>query len=286
MTDTPETPDVSEKPKEKREPFTFIIPTRPQPGEVLRYTLRSIWAHHPDATVWLAGSFPGWVDSDRVGHIQTDETGGKFGGIHAAFTAVLAHPEVAPEWVRCDDDTVLFAPLPRGFPAYARVQRIGEFVDALKEADPKRYPDHNAYVQGMQSQRRILNSWGYGDESPCFDSHTPMRFRSETLSAVFGRLEAEHPDHPPGHFRSIYGNVSGDAWVELTDPKLLRPQQRFSDDQLFGSTWRPSWGGRPGKQIRERYSDLTPFERLGPVEASRYRHRAGKYSRPVETNSR
>jgi len=284
MTEPDATPDAPVEAVE-RAPLTFVIPTRPQPGEVLRYTLRSIAVCEPSASVWLAGSFPDWVDPDTVGHIATVEGGGKFGGIAAAFNAVLQHPDLPDTWIRCDDDTVLFRPLPDPMPLWARVILIGEFVDALKEADPRRYPDHNAYVQGMRSQRRILNSWGFSDDSPCFDSHTPMMFHSGVLADMFGRLEAEHPEHPPGHFRSLYGNVHGGWWVPAPDPKLLRPQQRF-DDQLFGSTWPQSWGGRPGRQIRERYPDVCKFEKLGPVEASRYRYRAGKYSRPVARHTR
>lgn len=287
MTGIDETPDALEAPVEavKRAPLTFIIPTRPNPGEVLRYTLRSIAACEPSASVWLAGSFPDWVNPDTVGHVETVEDGGKFGGIAAAFNAVLAHPDVPDVWIRCDDDTVLFRPLPDPMPLYARVIPIGEFVDSLKEPDPKRYPDHNAYVQGMRSQRRILNEWGYSDESPCFDSHTPMMFDSRVLADMFARLAAEHPAHPVGHFRTLYGNVAGGPWETLPDPKLLRPQQRFQGDELFGSTWPQSWTGRAGQQIRDRYPVMCIMERHGPEVPSRYRH-ARKYSRPVAADPR
>lgn len=243
---------------------SVVIPVRdgrrPTP-DYLTWTLRSIDKNLPHTNVVLVGALPKWVDPAAVTHVPTLQGVHKFVNIGVNLQAALDHPDVTDQFTWFNDDMYILRPVDQ-VPLMHR-ETIGAFCERLNTHRHRaaHSTDHVAFVKGMQSQRWILRKWGFTDDEPCTDMHTPIPIDKARCVDVLARAQQTAPEHQLGHFRALYG--AGLPSQHLKDPKPSRKDFRVTDEtylSTYVSTWKD---GLVGQHIRALFPTPSKYEKKG-----------------------
>ena len=222
--------------------LTLVCPVRPgESNEPLRYMLRSVAAHLPEARVILAGHKPAWVQG--VEHVPVPQPRPDRSNVARILAAVCAHPSTPSEFMLVNDD--FFAMVPN--PPVPMVHN-GTLADLAGEPGWR----HGWYARALANTRGVLAEWGH--ESPLsYDRvHQPMPVVTEVMGEV---LDAAG-DVPVLH-RSLYGNTvgGGEAGVDAK-ARAAEPLQ----DLPWASTAPSSWNRQAGRAVRKAFPDPCRYE--------------------------
>lgn len=237
--------------------FIPVREARREP-DILRYTLRSIAECIPHRNVWVVGFAPSWL-SDEVRTIVTTQDGKKFDNIGKNLLAFLAHPEPADDVLFYNDDMICLEPI-ESVPLMA-TGTVDRRCDGLRVICN---PNHDAFVEGMLSQREILRAEGYDTSvTPCYDGHFPLQLDRAALLRRVVQVQGDHPKHPVGHFKMLtVPLLAGQITMYVTDPKIKGLDTSIPEGRLWVSTYAQSWRGRVGYQIRARFPNPCRYERI------------------------
>lgn len=239
---------------------------RPSPDQ-LAWSLRALHQHFPVDRVFLAGKKPHWVNDIPV-HLPTGQKSTKFWNIGENLLAVL-DSDISEEFLWMNDDIFLLTDFDEDIPLFARDSRFDMFCAKLEKIAHRqpRPSAFRAYVRGIVSQKEILKAWGINVANQInVDTHTPLRVRKSELAEVVARVRREFPNHPHGMFRSLYGATRGP--VPIRDPKIMKTKRAIPEDWLMVSTNDRTWAkGLVGEELRQRFTDPSPFEIPELVEA-------------------
>ena len=220
----------------------LIYPVRPgEKNEPLRYSLRSVASHLPDATVILAGHRPRWVTG--VDHIPVTQRRPGRENVARILAAVCAHPDVPPEWVLMNDDFYAMAPDPpvplvyRG-PLFdlSAVWRQGWYATALART------------------HEVLDGRGVSDPLAYDRVHCPMPVTTAEMREALDGAGAGPVLHRSLYGNTIGGGVLGEA-CKVRTPRVVLPEQGW----VSFNDW--SWSQRPGRTVRRMFPRKCRYER-------------------------
>lgn len=222
--------------------LTLVCPVRPgDRNEPLRFSLRSVDAHLPDARVVLAGHMPSWVTG--VEHIPVPQPRQGRENVLRILREVCAHPAVPDEWVLLNDDFFAMtpgAPIPlvhRGTLAELAASWRGPW-----------------YSRALARTREILDQRGVADPLAYDRVHCPMPVTTEIM-----RQALEGVGDGPVLHRSLYGNAVGGGTLGV-DVKVRTPREAMpTEGWVSFNDW--SWAHRPGRTIRRMFPRKSRYER-------------------------
>lgn len=238
----------------------FVPVRRGAQNESLRYALRTWEAWHPDVVPTLFGGRPSWYVGDHVAVQQVPgpahqwKRGGNFDKQLRAMAALGDEP-----FFYSHDDIFLEASLsPRT--TFCRGMDIDTYLERWK-GRPRLSTYVRMFVEGMESQRRIIRELGITTQHNA-DGHFPHWIDPVNLRELLTLLDEDFPTHPVGHWRMIYGALWPGKVVRMSDPKVMGHAEQPKTGLPFVSTEPRSWKGVAGTQVREAYSQKSPWEAL------------------------
>jgi hypothetical protein len=233
----------------------LVIPVRPgESNQELRYALRSFAQNLPHRRIVIAGYKPSWLRN--VLHIPVRQRPSKYASSTANLLAACRHAEVSDDFLLCNDDFYVLAPIEQ-MPVYHRGP-----VSAIEAYYRTRA--NGAYLQGMRATRDLLVKLGH-DNPISYELHVPMPMNKHRFLEIY-RL-GKHI--PVLHKRTLYGNVAGLGGTRLRDPKVVSRTERFGKNAVFLSTMDSSWLGPVGAHIRAAFPRPCRYE--GRLTSDRWR---------------
>lgn len=220
--------------------LTLVCPVKPgDRNDTLRFMLRSVAAHLPDARVILAGHRPRWVTG--VEHVPVSQRRPGRGNVVRIIAQVCEHPSTPERFVLVNDDffaMVPDAPVPlvhRGpLAGLGQVWQRGWYADALTNT-----------VEALAEQ-------GHVDPLAYDRVHQPM----PVVTAVMGQV-LDAVDGRPVLHRSLYGNQVGGGQVGV-DVKARGSEPL--PDAPWTSTAPSSWRRQAGRAVRKAFPDPCRYE--------------------------
>ncbi|WP_030672486.1 hypothetical protein [Streptomyces sp. NRRL B-1347] len=230
----------------------IVVPVRPGAvNQQLRFALRSWSSNLPHRQVWIVGHLPHWVADVR--HIPLEQRGTKYANTTAAVRAACEHPDVAENFLLCNDDFFVMQPLPAGMPALHRgpVREVEQHYVA-RGSGP--------YLRGMRETRDLLREHGH-DDPVSYELHVPLPV---TKTGMLKALDIGH-HLDVLHKRTAYGVLAGIGGEQIEDVKILhRGPRGFGEESAFLSTMPDSFAnGRVGNLIRAAFPLACRYERGG-----------------------
>ena len=219
----------------------IVIPVGPNPGEELRYCLRSVAAHLPHGRVWLVGEAPGWVEG--VEHIPTAQSGNAWQNVKAAMRAVCEHPEVSDPFVLFNDDFYVMEPV-----ASVPVMHLGPLAEVPRGASP-------GHVRCLQSTREFLVSHGV-TEPLSYEVHAPMVV---VKAGMWATLDLIGPNHLIRE-RSVYGNLGRLGGVRVDDVKVRGRDDRIPVGPFLSTSDRAFGLFQVGRHVRASFPAACRYE--------------------------
>jgi hypothetical protein len=222
-------------------------------NDELRYSLRSVAANLPGATVWITGYKPSWVTG--VEHIDIKQLSSqKHQNSLRNQRAALTHPELSDPFAFMNDDFFVMKPLPD-----VPVTNWGLMDDVIEREGMRRLG--TTYHRSMIATREILRHLGY-PKPVSYALHTPLVTHKAPMLAAMDAHN--HPDYWVQH-ASIYGNVHGlGGETYAHDIKIYSTYGELPAwvrEATFLSTSDISFlRGAIGGYIRERFPDPCRFE--------------------------
>jgi hypothetical protein len=226
--------------------IAYVAGTRRPSPDPLVWSLRTMAYHYPVDRVYIAGGLPRALDPNMVHHLPTAQRGHKWGNLAENLRAIVAS-DIGDTFIYMNDDFFVVADVD-SIPLMDRGP-LDAYCETLRERGGA---DHQEFVVGMRAQRDLLRQWGYIDP-PCTDLHAPQPTDKARMAELLERVARDHPDHPVGHWRALYG--AGLDSVTIRDPK-----HRGEITGTYWSSSPQSWRDTEGQWIRDRYWRPSPWE--------------------------
>lgn len=220
--------------------LTLVYPVRPgDRNEPLRFSLRSVAAHLPDARVVLAGHLPRWVTG--VEHIPVPQSRQERENVVRILWEVCGHPAVPDEWVLLNDD--FFAMVPGAPTPLVHRETLAELSVTWRGA---------WYAKALANTRDILAARGHADPLSYDRVHCPL----PVVTAVMREALDGVGEEPVLH-RSLYGNLVGGGILGV-DVKARGSEPL--PDAPWVSTAPSSWMRQAGRAVRKKFPDPCRYE--------------------------
>lgn len=209
-------------------------------NEQLRYSLRSVAAHLPDAEVVIAGYQPRWVTG--VEYIPYPQRKCERENQVRILRALCANPAAPDEWVLMNDD--FFAMVPAPPTPLVHRESLAELSVTWRGA---------WYARALANTRDILRERGHEDPLSYDRVHCPL----PVVTAVM-REALDGVGEGPVLHRSLYGNAVGggqpgvDAKARASEPL---------PDLPWVSTAPSSWPRQAGRAVRKAFPDPCRYEK-------------------------
>lgn len=185
----------------------------------IRYSIRSVVKHHPDADIKIVGETPSWHTGEGIIYVEDDEIPAisKWKKMEVACT-------LADEFIQMDDDFILLAP-------YEPIVYKLNYTILQK-----------AYMRGRGQTCFSKMIWATAEicpDEPCYLLHTPLPVHSDTFIKVSNMYKwDEAPSIAPKQMYCIHqdkyevrekhdvkGYFPKDEHLWSLTPKLRRPEQ-------------------------------------------------------------
>lgn len=226
---------------------TLLYLVRPgERNELLRYSLRSVAAHWPEARVVIAGHRPAWVSG--VAEVPVRQQRVDRRNVIDLLRAGCAHEAVPERFVLMNDD----------FLALAEVEEEPPLLhsgtcDALLT---RRSWQVGHYGKALKNTMDLLASWNRNEPWAYDRLHQPMPVMRDIMGEVLYRADTRTVLH-----RTLYGNMVAETAVAGTDAKLRKPNGTLPKRTWVSMSPR-AWATAPGKLVRGLFPEPSHFEKV------------------------
>lgn len=210
--------------------MNFVYICRDGDNEELRYSIRSVIKHFPEANILLVGGKPNWYSGP---FIKLSDQENKFESIVNCYKKICKLDSI-DDFILMNDDFFILK----------RPESFEHLYDGTLAKKIQRHT--NRY--GLSKYSRILSHANttlkkMGIESPLnYDIHTPMLFNKEMLSEILDLSLAP---------RSLYGNIFGVGGKNIEDVKVYKYSDNVDMNTIYLSTEDNSF-----KRVSERLSEM------------------------------
>ena len=230
----------------------FVYFVRHGENEELRYSIRSVIKHFPDANIWVLGNKPDWYTGNFV---PVRNVGEKFTNIANCCYEAAKHPEISDPFVWMNDDFFIVKPLESILPLHR---------GPLKERSDR-------YAQGISTSyynKLLHNTYHkllkHGIEEPLdYDVHMPLVMDKEkTLEALkMARIGQVLPRSIYGNIAQIEGSRVGDVKVYASSAFAFKTYDYNAGDSPYLSTEDQSFDQVYEDVLKDMFPDPSVYEK-------------------------
>jgi hypothetical protein len=181
---------------------TFVYICRPGENEELRYSIRSVVKHFPDAKIWVVGEPPRWYDGD---YIRVKQLKSKYENAYKNLMVVCSSPAIPDSFILMNDDFYIVRP----------VKEISYFHEGNLEDKFNEYYDaypNSGYTRKLGDTFRKLSKKTPGQAPLSYELHVPFPVEKWKL---IRSIKSEN-----FLWRSVYGNTYEVGGEEMSDVKV------------------------------------------------------------------
>lgn len=223
----------------------YILKPDLEPEE-LRYSLRSVEKNLPHRRVWFAGGQPrGFAPDGRI--IYTQQGASKWDKIKNTMLWATKCEDLSEWFYLFNDDFFVMKPFEGEFINYID-GTLEERIEELKPLNPWLTP----YARTIYKANEELKT--LGKPTLNYEVHLPMLMHKPDVARLITTCSSPQ-------MRSIYGNLSGEPYIQHKDVKVYDVDEVPDDNVDFLSTSEDIFAkGRVGVFIRERFPEPSRFE--------------------------
>jgi len=221
------------------------------PGEELRYSLRSAAAHANVDRVTIIGDAPSWLKYAKV--IPGNPTADAH--VNSVANAHIAARNFKDEFILCNDDFYWLKDAPVVYPRWffrTMTSHMGLYSDPRSAHWKKLYMDTTKYLTYKQVPM-----------PKSFELHIPMPVQGAELDRILTMSAADPHLAGPGLWRSLYGNLAPslrNVRAMQRDDVKLHSIKALSPDQDFLSTDEKTAKDLL-QMLRDRFPERSPWEK-------------------------
>lgn len=226
----------------------FVYICRDGENEELRYSIRSVLANYPEATIWVIGGKPSWYTGN---FINVPIRGSKYHNARRNLQVLVASPQIPEKFILMNDDFFIMKPVINlgYFNSGPLINKINKYY----EVNPR-----STYLGMLEKTYRGLK--GLGFENPIdYELHVPMPMEKSKLAKVL---------QYPFLWRSTYGNLYNVGGRTRRDVKIYsselisnRLERTDLKNSPFLSSEDNSFGILLDKIFRDKFPEKSPFEK-------------------------
>lgn len=230
----------------------FVYFVRHGDNEELRYSIRSVIKHFPDAKIWVLGNKPDWYTGNFV---PVRNVGEKFTNIANCCYEAATHPEISDTFVWMNDDFFIMKPIESILPLHRG--SLKERADRYAQGISTSY--YNKLLHATYSQLIKM-----GIEDPLdYDVHMPLVMdKKGTLEALkTTRIGRTLPRSMYGNLSSIGGSKVGDVKVYSSSAFAFKSYDYLNGDFPYLSTEDSSFDDVYENVLKDAFPDPSPYEK-------------------------
>jgi hypothetical protein len=218
--------------------MNFVYICRNGENEELRYSIRSVLHHFPDAEILVVGGKPKWYSGK---YIEVEDIGNKFDNINYCYK-VISKIDYIDQFILMNDDFFIIN----------KPNRIDYFYDGTIDSKIESHMDKygiSKYARVLSEANKKLRKMGI-DQPLNYDVHTPILFDRKLLSEVVELSSAP---------RSMYGNIFNLGGIKIKDVKVYRKDEAVEMNFYFISSEDDSFN-KILAFLKEKFSQPSPYE--------------------------
>ena len=178
----------------------FVYICRRGVNEELRYSIRSVVHHFPDAKIWVVGEAPDWYTGNIIPVVQNKD---KYFNAQRNLLAITDSEEIPENFIYMNDDFYIIKP----------VKEIEFYNGGLFMTKLRKYSDRvprSSYTRRLSLTLRNLRRMGFKNPLD-YELHIPMPVEKSKLKRAISYNVL---------WRSIYGNMNNVGGIETEDVKV------------------------------------------------------------------
>lgn len=218
--------------------MNFIYICRNGENEELRYSIRSVLYHFPDADILVVGGKPRWYSGK---YIEVENIGNKFDNINECYKTIC-RLEYIDQFILMNDDFFIID----------KPARIEYYYDGTIDSKIKSHMNKygiSKYARVLSDANKKLRKMGI--EQPLnYDVHTPILFDRKLLSEVVDLSSAP---------RSMYANIFNVGGIKIKDVKIYRKDEYIKVNNYFISSEDDSFS-KILEVLKNKFVDVSPYE--------------------------
>jgi hypothetical protein len=181
----------------------FVWVCRRGDNEELRYSIRSVLASFPDATIWVVGGKPDWYSGN---FIKTNRVANKYSQVEENLQRLVDNKNISETFVLMNDDFFIVKPVSsiEYFHRGSLASAYEDLVAHLGQVD--------LYANKLSKMLKIIINNFKIDNPLSYELHVPMVMEKSKLSTLLGK------GYPM--WRSIYGNKYSVGGTPMADVKV------------------------------------------------------------------
>jgi hypothetical protein len=181
--------------------MNFVYICRSGENEELRYSIRSVNYHYPEAKIWVVGDFPSWYDGDYVRVKQTET---KYRNALKNLTAIVNSPQIPENFILMNDDFYIIDK-PNSLEYWHEGPLIEKYYMYYD------YYQSSSYTRKLFETNSRLKRLGY-KEAVSYELHVPFPVEKSKLARVLKYEDLL--------WRSMYGNIFEVGGHKISDVKF------------------------------------------------------------------
>ena len=195
----------------------FVYVCKQGPNEELRYSIRSVLASFPDATIWVIGGKPGWYSGNFISVRRSHNT---YDTVSKNLSALISCPDISEEFVLMNDDFFITKKID-SIDSYHR----GKMLDMISVLSNRcaQFGMDRSYLNKVERTYKFIKNKYEVSEPINYEIHMPMKMEKSKLEPLINQ---------PALWRSNYGNRYNVGGIESQDVKVYGSEWYISFDYL------------------------------------------------------
>jgi hypothetical protein len=182
------------------EPLTFVYLCRSGENEELRYSIRSVLKHFPDAQIWVVGQKPKWYKGP---FIKVKQYKSKHHAVYQNLKSLSQDPRIPENIIIMNDDFFIVGPIEQ-----IENYHSGKLI--------KKVLAYESIFPNSSYTKRLRKGYNYLIKNHIrmpldFELHVPMKIKKSKLAKA---IEHNIP------WRSAYGNLFRVSAIQMQDVKV------------------------------------------------------------------
>jgi hypothetical protein len=221
----------------------FVWVCRRGDNEELRYSIRSVLASFPDATIWVVGGKPDWYSGN---FIKTNRITNKYGQVEENLRVLVHNKGISESFVLMNDDFFIVKPVSRI--EYFHIGSLASAYDDLVSQIGK----SDLYAKRLSKMLWIITNQLRIKDPLSYELHVPMMMEKSKLATLLGK---KYP-----MWRSFYGNKYSVGGSFMSDVKVYshNRQEHRSLDYLGNESSFLSTDDESFKAVKPYLHELFP----------------------------